>query len=219
MGPKVLGALGGRDMPPDLLERWARSADVVIAADSGADVLIERGIHPLQVVGDLDSTTSKELLAELEAQGLLQLVHDPSQQNTDCDKLLDIALREGYDDITLAGVEGDQLDHMLATLHSAARSPLRVRVALRNGVGWILRDDQEVKVATEEGRRVSLLPLAPAEGVTLRGVEWPLERSEMNPLGKSSISNKATGDEVFAHLWEGAAFLFVEYDDSEVPFW
>lgn len=216
---RVLGVLAGRDMPMDLLCKWAESADVLLAADAGADLLLEAGLKPQKVIGDLDSTGKSDQLAQMAIREGLQLVHDPDQGTTDCDKLLELAVRDGHEEITLAGVEGDQLDHMLATLHSAARSPLKVRVALRSGVGWVLRDEESVTLPTAAGRRISLLPLTPTEGVTMRGVQWPLEKSALDPLGKTSISNRVEGNEVFVRLWEGAAFLFLEVPPEEVPFW
>ncbi len=217
--PKVLGVLAGRDMPTELLLRWAKSADVLLAADGGADLLLDAGVTPHRVIGDLDSTADPARITELAMREALQLEHDAGQMRTDCDKLLDLAAREGFEEITLAGVEGDQLDHMLATLHSAARSPLRVRVALRTGVGWVLRDEESLSLPTVPGRRVSLLPLTRTEGVTMRGVEWPLEKSALDPLGKTSISNRSNADLVSIRLWEGALFLFLEMPPEEAPSW
>jgi thiamine pyrophosphokinase len=219
MAAKVLGVLAGKDMPSDLLRRWAETADVVLAADEGADRLLEIGITPAVVVGDLDSTQVRNRLEELAKNGALGIVHDQDERTTDCDKLLEAVLSDGHTGVTLACIEGDQLDHMLATLHSAARSPLRVRAALRNGLGWVLRGGEEVQVRTEKGRRVSFLPLTFCEGAFLSNVEWPLGNSLLDPLGASSISNRATGDCIRAGLSAGAAVLFVEFPETELPLW
>jgi len=206
-------------MAPELVLRWAEESDVVYAADSGGDRLIDQGLMPNKIVGDLDSAKSIDRLEKLAANRALDLVRDMSVDQTDCDKLLDLAYKEGHDEITLVSVEGDQLDHVLAVLQSAARSPLRVRIALRSGIGWVLSSSDEIDIPTRPGRRVSVVPLTPTEGVSLRGVHWPLERSTMNPLGLTSISNVAVEETVHAHVQEGAVFLFVEYSPDEVPFW
>lgn len=208
---KNLGVLAGRDMPLDLLRQWAQSADAVFAADAGADLLAQVGMFPHWTVGDLDS------LAPGERQFAVHL--DPDQDSTDCDKLLAKAESEGLASITLAAVEGDQLDHMLATLHSAARSSLEVRIALRTGIGYVLTRGQSAEIVTVPGRRVSLLPLTATEGASLRGVDWPLEQSNLSPLGATSISNRANGELVEARILEGAAFLFVEMPVEEMPSW
>lgn len=208
---RTIGVLAGRDMPSHLVAKWAREADFIIAADAGADLLAEVAIRPNFVLGDMDS--AQNIAEDVE----VRLLED--QETTDCDKLLAAAGEHGCRSITLIAVEGDLLDHMLATLHSAARAPIQVRIALRTGIGWILGAGDEVLAPAKPGRRVSLLPLTETHGVSLRGVQWPLDQTSMSPLGRTSISNAAEGETVYAHLMEGAAFLFIEYPESEVPFW
>lgn len=212
VGPRVLGVLAGRDMPLGLLGRWAESADFVFAADAGLDRLLEAGAEPDFVVGDFDSSEAYSRFQH-------KLVHDPSEESTDTDKLLALAASRGFGCITLASVEGDQLDHMLATLHSAARSSIQVRLALRTGIGWVLKPDHAVSVKTHPGRRVSLLPLAEVQGASISGVRWPFERRDLHPSGLGSISNRAVEEHVKAELQSGAAFLFAGYLEEEMPLW
>lgn len=210
---KVLGVLAGEDMPRELLLAWARSADVVLAADAGADRLIEAGVRPDHVVGDLDSIQRR---AEL---GSARIHSRPDQSTTDCDKLLALAAELGFSALTLGAVEGDRMDHALSTWLSAARSSLEVRIALRQGLGWPLRGGRSRSVAVEPGRIVSLIPLAPCEGVVLRGVEWPLEGDKLSWDGLVSISNRAVDSSVSVSLEAGLAALIVEVEPRSLPVW
>jgi thiamine pyrophosphokinase len=197
----VLGVLGGNDVGDDVLLAWAHSADVVYAADSGADRLIAHGVSPI-VVGDFDSFDS------LPRASHLRLVQSIDQDTTDCDKLLALVRSDGHSFVTLAGTEGDLPDHVVATYHSAIASRLDVRFAFRRGIGHIVRD--RVEVATRPGQRVSFVPLTPCEGVGLSGVAWPLENAEFEPGSGQSVSNEATGSPVVASVRAGSALLFVE---------
>lgn len=141
------------------------------------------------------------------------------QDSTDCDKLLALAHELGYGQITLGGIEGDRMDHALATWLSAARSELDVRLALRRGLGWVLKPGRSLVVRSSPGATVSLLPLSPSEGVVLRGVHWPLEGKRLSWDGLVSISNTAVGDAVEAELREGLAALIVEYPRADLPWW
>lgn len=208
---KVLGVLAGDDMPSTLAERWCGSADVIYAADGGADRVHRYGFSPTLVIGDMDSVSGSHPLSEWH--------HDPSQDSTDCDKLIRVAHERGHTDLTLLGAEGNQLDHTLATLHSAAKAPIRVRLALRTGLGWILRSGGILHVPTEIGRRVSLLPLTRSQGVTLHGVQWPLFEAELDATGMSSISNRADDSLVTATVQSGAVFVFVGFPEETMPFW
>ena len=212
MYPRTLGVLAGNDMPILLLKKWAESSKNIFAADAGLDRLIEIGIEPDVVVGDFDSVRGLEQFQKERAK-------KSDENTTDVDKLLAIAHERGVERITLASVEGDQLDHMLATLHSAAKSPLKVRVALRTGVGWILNKGDEVIVETNPGRRVSLVPLEEVSGANLQGVKWPLEGAALHPSGMTAVSNVAAIGKVTASLQFGAAFLFVGFPEEEMPVW
>jgi thiamine pyrophosphokinase len=207
---KVLGVLAGRDMPPERLADWARSSDLVLAADSGADALLAVGIVPQLVVGDLDSIS---LEAQIEQR---EILHDPDQDTSDCDKLLALAAGMGCHSITLCGAEGDLPDHVLGTLHSAARAPLDVRLAYRRGIGRVLRGPFAGSFAARVGARVSLLPLVPCGEVTLRGLEWELEAATLDPLGLTSLSNRATEERIGVGLASGAALLFIGTDGEPV---
>jgi thiamine pyrophosphokinase len=200
-------------MPLPLLARWAASAQVVLAADAGLDRLLEAGYSPDAVVGDLDSTQMREALPSEKVRQEL------SEEESDCDKLLRLAELEGFEEITLASVEGDQLDHMLGTLHSAARSSLTVRLALRTGIGWVLNQGVRLVVPTVPGRRVSLVPLEEVGGACLSGVHWPLAGAELHPMGRTGVSNRATEEAVCASLEKGSAFLFVGFPQEEMPLW
>jgi len=210
---KVLGVLAGEDMPRDLLLAWARSAEVVLAADAGADRLLEAGALPHHLVGDLDSVRRHEELVGV-------AVHERrDQDSTDCDKLLDLASELGYGALTLCAIEGDRMDHALSTWLSAARSPLSVRIALRQGLGWPVREGAPRAVAVEPGSTVSLIPLSPSEGVVLRGVEWPLEGDRLSWDGLVSISNRAVDPVVSVSLDAGLAALIVEVHRENLPSW
>lgn len=210
---RVLGVLAGGDMPIDLLARWAESAQIVLAADAGLDRLRQAGRLPDHAIGDFDSA------ADRSGMDPSQITIDHDHEGTDCDKLLALAARQNHAHITLASIEGDQIDHMLATLHSASRSPLKVRVALRRGVGWILNAGDQVTALAEPGRRVSLVPIEEVRGAILSGVEWRLNGEDLHPSGRSGISNRAVDNRVTASIQSGAALLFVGYLDEEMPVW
>jgi thiamine pyrophosphokinase len=85
-----------------------------------------------------------------------------------------------------------------------------VRFAFRRGIGWLLKDARALTVDTQQGQRVSLVPLTACTGATIEGVAWPLNNEPLQPGGRVSVSNEATGDRVSAQVKTGAALLFVE---------
>ncbi|MCB8933657.1 MAG: thiamine diphosphokinase [Fimbriimonadaceae bacterium] len=213
MATRVLGVLAGEDQDVGDLVRWARSAEVVLAADSAADRLLEGGITPHRIVGDMDSASPAALASGAE------LIRDDDVHRSDCDKLLDHAWRSGWKQITLAGIEGDRLDHLLAALLSAARSPLEIRLALRDGTGLLVREGGESVVGARVGQLVSLLPIGGPCRATLTGVRWPVSDAEFGPTGTWSLSNEAVEECVSAHVHLGCALLVLGGPPDEALPW
>lgn len=201
-------------MPSDLLKKWAESADILLAADSGADRLLEAGFVPNIVVGDLDSISPEGLACGAEVYGF------EDQSCTDCDKLLHFASTRGLTPLTLAGIEGDRLDHVLGTIHSVVLSDIReeITLALRRGLSWVLGPGSHfVDVSAE--RNVSLIPLVQCRGVTTTGLQWPLEDATLEAGILSSISNFSLQGGINVSLDSGLLMLVAEFYEEEFPRW
>lgn len=208
---RVLGVLAGADMPVKELLAWVESSSLVLAADGGANRLVECGIVPHSTIGDLDSISPEAARAQV------RLISIEDQDTSDCDKLLHLAQELGTDRLTLAGVEGDLLDHVIGTIHSAAKIEIKVQLALRRGLAWILKGPAEFSRFVEEGTRVSLLPISVCEEVFLTGTQWSLNAATLGPEGLTSLSNRASGGSVKVQFAKGVAVLFVE--TNGLPDW
>jgi thiamine pyrophosphokinase len=207
----VLGVLNGRDLSEDKILAWARSADVIYAADGGAALLLANGIKPV-VVGDLDSLERSAL-----PEGV-RVVYDSGQDSTDCDKLLTLAGQDGVASITLVGVEGDRLDHMLATLASLVGRRKKVRLGLRRGIGIVVPCGELIHLPGQAGQTLSVIPLTLCWGVNLSGVEWTLNDAEMRPGLHISISNEVTENPTII-MGGGTCLVVLEHDPEELPLW
>lgn len=208
---KVLGVLAGGDFDPIAMRRWFDSADIILAADGGANSLATLGFSADETIGDLDSI-DPALVSTVPC-----LRHDQDQDTSDCDKLLSLAQAHGHAQITLIGVEGDRLDHVLGTLYSALRSSLQVRMVLRQGIATLLRGPFEGYFEANVGDRVSLVPLLPCEGVSFEGVQWSLSNASLTPTGLVSLSNRAEASQVAVKIQSGAAVYFSA--PREEPIW
>lgn len=206
---RVLGVLDGRDMGSDLLRAWADSAEFIIAADGAADRLAAIGVSPNIIVGDMDGMTTDP--------GSIEVVRDEDPSGTDCDKLLRWVRQHDFSNFTLVNIEGDLLDHVMATLSSCAAFRKTMRIALRRGVGWVFTGPLQVNVDPQA--RISLIPITACHGVKLHGVQWRLDNAELEPGGRVSVSNAATDGFVQASISRGTGFLFAEYPREEMPFW
>lgn len=204
---RTLVILGGQAVAVDVLRAWAASATTVIAADGGANRLaVERPADA--VVGDGDS---------IDGHLRDHLVADDDQETTDCEKALAAAEALGEKSITMIGVEGDRLDHVLATISACADSSLEIRLVLELGFGYIVRPGSQRSFRCEPGATVSLLPISQMVA-SMAGTAWPVEPRSFAPGGFKSISNKAAGNSVEIVVNEGVGLLFV-HRTTDNPVW
>ena len=209
---RILGVLAGQDLPSDRIAQWARSAELVLAADGGANLLFENGIVPDLTIGDFDSIIDSTKDAQT------TLVHKPDQDFSDCEKLLKYAAGLGFRKITLCGIEGDLVDHLLGTLLAVAKSPMDVRLVTRRGIAWVLHGPMDSTFDLPVNTRLSLLPITECSGVSLSGVKWPLKEVELSPMGLCSLSNRTLGP-VSVSMAAGVAGLFLSNSLLESPYW
>jgi len=73
-------------------------------------------------------------------------------------------------------------------------------------------------VDPQTNQTVSVLPLTESE-VSMSGVNWPLERQNLSPVGMNSISNHAVGEKVEIQVHSGACLCVFHYSHPEFPIW
>ncbi len=82
-----------------------------IGVDGGLVHLINQGIEPIQVIGDMDSLEHHQLLKEYECK-----IYSPIKDDTDTALAIKYAIELGYDEIDLYGVTKKRLDHFFAVI-------------------------------------------------------------------------------------------------------
>ena len=167
-----------------------RAADLLIAADGGALPLLNAGIVPRVVIGDMDSISAAGL-AEREAHGVELRRFAREKDETDLELALLYAAAAGATAIDILGALGGRWDHTLANVALLALPELRTRHAR------LLADDQTLFLVRDAavlegqaGDTVSLLPLAgDAHGVTTKGLRYPLDDATLSYERARGVSN------------------------------
>ncbi len=193
------------------IEHVLRAADLVIAADGGADRL--RGFPRLPdiLIGDLDSIND-ERLASLQAQKVEIIKFPEDKDATDAELAVFEAAERGATAITiLGGRGGPRADHEFANLLLLAHPRLE-RVDVR-----FLTATTEVRalgpgkheLAIRPGGTISMVPVtATARGVSISGVRWPLKQQDLTLGSTYTVSNEVTDPEIRVEITEGAVLLF-----------
>ncbi len=201
-------AANGEYTHPERHVALLRDADLVIAADGGANWLAAMDLGADLLVGDLDSA-SPEAVRALEEGGCQVVRHPERKEATDTELALGEAMARGATRITVLGAIGGRIDHTLGNILLLALPGLEgLAVRLFDGVSYLSLVRGEACVRGEKGDLVSLLPIGgDAHGIRTEGLEYPL-RGETLRLGPArGISNALTGPEARVSVEEGCLLM------------
>lgn len=184
-----------------------READLVIAANGGARRLLELGIQPHYLVGDVDSLPEKAA-SELLTSGCQVRRYPATKDETDTELAIALALEQGARDVDLVGATGGlRLDHSMANvLLLAADWPMGVRLRLLEAaaIALVLHTGQSVHLKGKIGDIVGLLPLvSPTRGITTRGLQYALDGDDLAFGRARGVSNVLTSPVASVSITEG----------------
>ena len=175
------------------LSLLAKQADLIIAADGGANHCEKLRLTPDMLIGDLDSI-DPGLLLRYEKSGMTIERHPQKKDATDLELALDLAVEQGFGKVHICGALGGRWDMSIANIVLCASRKYRSTSIILLGKDCtisILHPGTLHKIAGPPGKTVSLIPLRKeAKGVTLHGFEYPLEDAKIafgSSLGLSNV--------------------------------
>jgi thiamine pyrophosphokinase len=191
------------------------SADMFIAADSGAATALQYGCTPRIVVGDFDSLDGK-LLEDLGKRGSEIRRAAVEKDETDMELAMQLAIDEGATRITLVGaLGGARFDHTMANILLLAGFE-DVPITLVDGPSmcWLLHGPGTSAIDGQVGDLVSLLPLtSDASGIHTRGLYYVLKGEALSFGKPRGMSNVLT--EEHAEISVESGMLLVIYTNAE----
>ena len=181
------------------------STDYLLAADGGLVHLQQLGLQPQGIIGDFDSLGYIPQGAQ---------VFPVEKDDTDAMLAIKKGLELGYREFLLYGsLDGPRLDHTVANFQALQY------LADRGATGYLIGKDYIVTCVKEESIGfsdtaagiVSVFCMGQAaEGVTIKGLQYPLEKGVLTagfPLG---VSNHFVGKSAEISVEKGS--LLVLYD-------
>lgn len=202
-----------------------RGAKSVIAADSGVDFLLQKGIVPQVLLGDFDSCLGESVrFCEKSGSRILRLKVDKDQ--TDTEAALEEALNMGFSQAVVIGaLGGGRFEHSLANISLIETYKRRgMDVVLVSGktavcsVGLPGGTVEEGQAGRERvfygkpGDWVSLFPVTgEVHGVTTMNLRFPLASATLRRGSTLGVSNEMLKEE--ARVSVDAGFMLIILTD------
>jgi thiamine pyrophosphokinase len=204
--------LNGSPDSSGLIQHVVRRADLVVAADGGALYALNAGVVPDLVIGDMDSL-GEELVREVEKRGASLERYPLRKDKMDGHLAVLAARKRGASAADFLCAMGGRLGALFAAPHillAAEKIGLRSTVVADWGRMFVIEAGSRA-VEGDPQDSVSIFPLSgPAAGVTLEGLEYPLENATLEPGDTLGFHNELIGNEARVSVGEGALLVVQE---------
>jgi len=190
-------------------ERLAARADLLIAADGGAEHLVALGMKPHAIIGDMDSLRCDPWRDD---HSIKRITFPTDKDRSDAELAVEWAMEQGCGRALLLAAWGGRLDHALGNGALLIRFAGRLALWHDGTLVQGLRGGQRAHVHATPGTGVSIIPLADETRVRTSGLRYPLndEPLEHATHGLSNVSTKAGPSVAVTH---GLILLCVESDE------
>jgi thiamine pyrophosphokinase len=165
--------------------------DYLIAADGGTRHILELGLTPSVLIGDLDSL-SRENRAVLSDADTTINQYPRDKNETDLELALDYAVDRGFREMRIIAALGGRLDQTLGNLSLLSDPSLSaLDIRAEDGVQEALFVFNDCRLEGDPGDLVSLIPWGvKVSGITTTGLRWSLSFEDLLPNKTRGISNQ-----------------------------
>lgn len=186
----------------DIPAGYLRNAAHIICCDGAVAKLVEKGMEPWAVVGDLDSVPDE--LAERFAD---RLYRDDDQESNDLTKAVKFAVGRGYESIVILGATGLREDHTAGNISLLTDYAGFAEVIMVTDHGIFVPVRSGTTISSWPGQQVSVFSASHDIKITSTGLKYRLENMKLLNWWTGTL-NESVGDN-FSVVFEGGEFILL----------
>ncbi|MCU0460726.1 MAG: thiamine diphosphokinase [Bacteroidales bacterium] len=190
---------------------YLENADAIICCDGSTESVLNAGIIPDAIVGDMDS-----LSAFLSDRFADRIYIDENQETNDLTKAVEWCRGSGYDDIVIVGATGKREDHTIGNISLLAEYSKFIKVKMVTDTGIILPFHESCRIETFPGQNISIFSIDPENEITSSGLRYSLERKKLRNWWEATL-NEAIGYEVELRFEGGPVLVFLLFNPPPPP--
>ena len=188
--------------------------DYIIGADGGCNHLYKMDITPDYIIGDLDSI-NKELISYYKNKNVIFKKYPSRKDETDSEICIYLAKKLIETQVDFIATLGGRIDHTLANIglmNYVKEMDISPRI-LTSEEEILIVKNEEIILKGNKGDTVSFISiLGESKGVTLKNMEYPLNRATVGYLSSLGISNVMTEDECSVKIEDGCALIIRNFN-------
>ena len=174
------GSFPYHQIPLDILKK----AKTIICLDGAVINLIQAGLEPNLIMGDLDSINS-----ELKIKYSDIIINMPCQNNNDLRKAMDWIEKQGYNEVSILGATGLREDHTISNIFSILETELKIEFKIFTDYGTFQIIKGYKKIESFKNQAVSLFTLRKSTKITTYNLKYNLNKESLSTLFYGTLNN------------------------------
>ena len=185
-----------------------QAATFRVCCDGAAVALLDAGLEPDMIVGDLDS-----LPDAIRKQHAGRITYAPDQETNDLTKAVHACREKGCQSITILGATGKREDHTLGNIGLLARYAAKgsIKMVTDHGIFTVVQNSGTID--TTPGQQVSFFNTTKGIPITVTNVKYPLNNLLLDELWQGTL-NEATGNSLTVTAPGATVIVFLLYEDT-----
>lgn len=178
--------------------------DIVCAIDGAYNYFEANNIIPDLVTGDFDSIYNIPTTIEV--------IKTPNQEFTDFEKALQILKFRGFSNIDVYGGSGKEHDHFLGNISTALQWKEGLFISFYDDFGKYFFIEGSIMLTDVKGRNISLIPVPTANGISTKGLLYPLNNETLTFGERIGTRNKASDENVLISFDNGDLLVYISHN-------
>ncbi len=190
-----------------LLEKL-RVAEHVICCDGAVEKLLNFGVEPNFIIGDMDSISEEHRLRFANI-----IVHNPDQETNDLTKAIHFCVEKQFDTVEILGATGLREDHTLGNISLLADyAQLLKSVEMFTDYGVFCTVSETTTFESFPNQSISIFCLTPETLITTDGLEYAVHDRQFLSWWQGTL-NRAIGEQFTIAMNAGRVIVFRLYNN------
>lgn len=178
----------GRFPENRLVQDCLTRARMVVCCDGAVGKLLQFGIEPQVIVGDMDSISPED-----RTRYAAHLVHISDQNSNDQTKAVNWCIDKGYTQILILGATGYREDHVIGNIFLLSDYVKRAQIKMVTNYGVFEPVVQTSRFESFKGQQVSIFALDSEMKLTTQNLKYPLKGQALKGMWEGTL-NESQGD-------------------------
>jgi len=185
---------------------YLKNAEQIICCDGAADKLIEYGMTPSYIVGDIDSVSEKTKNDYAD-----RIIYSTDQETNDQTKAVEFVSENGIKNVVILGATGKREDHTIGNISLLLDYTTKLDVVSISNSGYFRPIIKSKEFDSFEGQQVSIFSIGTPTAVTSKNLKYPLHKTVLSSWWMGTL-NECLSDSFSLEFEHGKLIVFQKFD-------